>query len=452
MRDALDSGDAAARAVGAGARSTPACAKATATCASCWCTSARAPTPRTSSRRCRPRCASSSTRAALKASAADAGPRACRWRRTCRSRCCTSCRKRCPTCASMPAPAQVWLDVQQQPQLALRGARRRRRLRTPTSPARRRDPRRPAHHGRARRAHRRHARGASRRPGAARSVVLTLPPAAPRLPTRRGGRGRRQRCMTDGRAGRAADPHPGGRRPHAVPPRPDGAAGARSAARRWWATRPTPARRSAAPPELQPDLILLDNHLPGVNGVDALPALREAAPAARILMLTVSEDEQDLAAALRGGACGYLLKTIEGDALVTAIHARDARRVVVAEEMTGKLVAAYRDAAAAPAGAAPTRRLADRAAVAARARHPARHRARRQQQGDRPRARHRRDHGQDPRAARAAQARPELARAGGGGGHGARPALTRRGSMTAARGTLRPWRRRPRQARNLHTA
>ena len=97
-------------------------------------------------------------------------------------------------------------------------------------------------------------------------------------------------------------------------------------ARRWWATRPMPARRSAAPQELQPDLILLDNHLPGVNGVDALPALREAAPAARVLMLTVSEDEADLAAALRGGACGYLLKTIEGDALVTRHPARHARR------------------------------------------------------------------------------------------------------------------------------
>ena len=48
--------------------------------------------------------------------------------------------------------------------------------------------------------------------------------------------------------------------------------------------------------ELQPDVILLDNHLPGVNGVDALPSLIEAAPDACILMLTVSEDEQDLAA------------------------------------------------------------------------------------------------------------------------------------------------------------
>ena len=106
------------------------------------------------------------------------------------------------------------------------------------------------------------------------------------------------------------------------------------------------AQRRAA--ELQPDLILLDNHLPGVNGVDALPALRQAAPAARIMMLTVSEDEADLAAALRGGACGYLLKTIEGDALVTAIHRAMGGASVVAEEMTGKLVAAYRGAAAAP--------------------------------------------------------------------------------------------------------
>ena len=104
--------------------------------------------------------------------------------------------------------------------------------------------------------------------------------------------------------------------------------------------------------ELQPDLVLLDNHLPGVNGVDALPALRDAAPGARILMLTVSEDEQDLAAALRGGACGYLLKTMEGEALVQAIARAMRGESVVAQEMTGKLFAAYRDAAAQPRAAA----------------------------------------------------------------------------------------------------
>ena len=95
---------------------------------------------------------------------------------------------------------------------------------------------------------------------------------------------------------------------------------------------------------LQPDVILLDNHLPGVNGVDALPGLREAAPHARVLMLTISEDEADLAAALRAGACGYLLKTMEGDALARAIHRAMRGESVVADEMTGKLVAVYRQA------------------------------------------------------------------------------------------------------------
>ncbi len=105
--------------------------------------------------------------------------------------------------------------------------------------------------------------------------------------------------------------------------------------------------------ELRPDLILLDNHLPGVSGVDALPALLEAVPGVRVLMLTVSEDERDLAAALRHGACGYLLKTIEGDALSAAIRRAMRGESVVAEEMTGKLVAAYRDAIASLGAAGP---------------------------------------------------------------------------------------------------
>lgn len=106
---------------------------------------------------------------------------------------------------------------------------------------------------------------------------------------------------------------------------------------------------------LRPDLILLDNHLPGINGVDALPALLAAVPETRIVMLTVSEDDADLAAALRGGACAYLLKTIEGDALSAAIHRVMRGESVIAEEMTGKLVAAFRGQ---PPDAAPSSPLA----------------------------------------------------------------------------------------------
>ena len=97
--------------------------------------------------------------------------------------------------------------------------------------------------------------------------------------------------------------------------------------------------------ELKPDLILLDNHLPGVHGVAALPALRAALPQVRIILLTVSEDENDLAAALRGGANGYLLKTMDADALIASILRVMRGESVIADEMTSKLVAAYRGAA-----------------------------------------------------------------------------------------------------------
>lgn len=99
---------------------------------------------------------------------------------------------------------------------------------------------------------------------------------------------------------------------------------------------------------LQPDVILLDNHMPGVRGVDLLPGLREAAPAAHVLMLTVSEDEQDLADALRGGAQGYLLKTIDGADLAAALKRAMAGESVVSAEMTHKLVQAFRASSAAP--------------------------------------------------------------------------------------------------------
>lgn len=105
------------------------------------------------------------------------------------------------------------------------------------------------------------------------------------------------------------------------------------------------AQRRAS--ELQPDLILLDNHLPGVSGIDALKDLRGAAPQARVLMLTVSEDERDLGAALRCGAQGYLLKTVDADTLAESIMRTMRDEAVVSPEMTGKLVSAYRAVAAA---------------------------------------------------------------------------------------------------------
>ena len=98
-------------------------------------------------------------------------------------------------------------------------------------------------------------------------------------------------------------------------------------------------RRAAA---THPDVILLDNHLPGVSGVDALPGLREIAPQARVLMLTVSEDEHDLAAALRNGARGYLLKTVDSEVLASAIERAMVGESIVSPELVNKLVDAFR--------------------------------------------------------------------------------------------------------------
>lgn len=97
----------------------------------------------------------------------------------------------------------------------------------------------------------------------------------------------------------------------------------------------------------RPDLILLDNHLPGVRGVDGVAALKDAAPSTRILMLTVSENENDLAAALQAGADGYLLKTVESDQLCDAIVKVLDGESVVSPAMMGKLFSMFRSQPAA---------------------------------------------------------------------------------------------------------
>jgi DNA-binding NarL/FixJ family response regulator len=67
------------------------------------------------------------------------------------------------------------------------------------------------------------------------------------------------------------------------------------------------AIREAA--RLEPDLVLLDLSMPGMDGLTALPRLRHAAPTCEVVVLTASGTEENLLAAIRGGAAGYLLKS-----------------------------------------------------------------------------------------------------------------------------------------------
>ena len=69
------------------------------------------------------------------------------------------------------------------------------------------------------------------------------------------------------------------------------------------------AEAIAAAETLKPDLILLDLTMPGMDGLTALPQLRERAPTSEVVVLTASDAEENLLAAIRAGASGYLLKT-----------------------------------------------------------------------------------------------------------------------------------------------
>lgn len=100
-----------------------------------------------------------------------------------------------------------------------------------------------------------------------------------------------------------------------------------------------------------PDVILLDNHLPGVRGVDGIAALKDAYPGAHVLMLTVSENEEDLAAAMHAGADGYLLKTVESDQLCDSIVKVMGGESVISPEMLTKFVTVFRAKASGQAAA-----------------------------------------------------------------------------------------------------
>jgi two-component system NarL family response regulator len=70
---------------------------------------------------------------------------------------------------------------------------------------------------------------------------------------------------------------------------------------------------------LSPDVILMDVRMPGCNGLEATRRIKARMPQARIVMLTTSADDDDLFEAIRSGACGYLIKSIDTETLVDAL-------------------------------------------------------------------------------------------------------------------------------------
>ena len=99
--------------------------------------------------------------------------------------------------------------------------------------------------------------------------------------------------------------------------------------------------------ELDPDMILLDLHMAGTDGIETLKAIRDAGMDCRVVILTVSDNADDLVAAIRSGADGYLLKDMEPEDLLAAIDEALNGRTVIGERLNGLLARAIRDEAAA---------------------------------------------------------------------------------------------------------
>jgi two-component system nitrate/nitrite response regulator NarL len=91
--------------------------------------------------------------------------------------------------------------------------------------------------------------------------------------------------------------------------------------------------------QTRPDVVLMDVHMPACSGIDAVAALKQNLPV-RILMLTISDRDEDLLQAITAGADGYLLKSIEPEELCRAIKQVVAGHSVLSPEITAAVMRA----------------------------------------------------------------------------------------------------------------
>ncbi len=87
-----------------------------------------------------------------------------------------------------------------------------------------------------------------------------------------------------------------------------------------------------------PDLVLMDVRMPGTGGIEATKAIKDSVPSAKILMLTISDEEDDLYEAIKAGASGYLLKEISIDEVGDAIRSVHAGQSLISPSMASKLL------------------------------------------------------------------------------------------------------------------
>jgi DNA-binding NarL/FixJ family response regulator len=93
--------------------------------------------------------------------------------------------------------------------------------------------------------------------------------------------------------------------------------------------------------ELMPDVVLMDVRMPKRSGIEATQQIRDSLPHAKILMLTISDEEQDLYEAIKAGASGYLLKEISIEEVADAIRSVWAGQSRISPSMASKLLSEF---------------------------------------------------------------------------------------------------------------
>ncbi len=104
-------------------------------------------------------------------------------------------------------------------------------------------------------------------------------------------------------------------------------------------------------PSLRPDVVLIDIQLPGMNGIECLRALAPLLPGTQFMMLTVVEDYDNIFAALRGGATGYLLKSTPPAKIIEAVQELHAGGSPISSQIARHVISVFRETA----GQAPRR-------------------------------------------------------------------------------------------------
>ncbi|MFA9461229.1 two-component system response regulator NarL [Thiohalorhabdus methylotrophus] len=95
--------------------------------------------------------------------------------------------------------------------------------------------------------------------------------------------------------------------------------------------------------EIQPDLVLLDLNMKEITGLEVLKSLKQKHPDILVVMLTVSDSEDDLVTAIRWGADGYLLKDMEPEDLVGKLHNVSSGQVILTDHLTELLTCSLRN-------------------------------------------------------------------------------------------------------------